>query len=454
MERLVLAYYPKAEPDTLRRLGARYNNPMMLELVCRQDAWRRDFPDGDLALEPEEIADLADDVAAYYKRIWDDLPPQVQQVLVLATLAIPDDETAWDRDLVGRAAAGCEAIADHAAIRDTLAQDRIPHGWVRGLTEWLRRFNEPDQLEIARLAFGGQFRKSKKAAFLAQLGACIKAAGFDDDSAETQHRARLALTLHRGGQGGIADADALVAIRALLGALEDQPFELPLRIRLGERALGLAVDPSSEEMLEVRGLYANALGSAGLPEPAILAFEALLADERRTLGPDHPEALSSRHQIAFWRAKSGKIKSAIAALEALLADQVHVLGADHADTLTTRNNIATFRDEAGQTDAALADSEPLLADHIRILGMDHPHTLTLRNNIACYRARTGEIESALADFEALLGDQAQVLGPDHPDTLTTRHNIASYRAETGEFAPALAAFEALLADKAQILGGN
>ncbi|WP_156427808.1 tetratricopeptide repeat protein, partial [Thiohalocapsa sp. ML1] len=452
MERLVLAYYPKAEPDTLRRLGARYNNPMMLELVCRQKAWRLDFPDGDLALEPEEIADLADDVAAYYKRIWDDLPPQVQQALVLATLAIPDDETAWDRDLVGRATAGCEAIADHAAIRDTLAQDRIPHGWVRGLTEWLRRFNEPDQLEIARQAFGSQFRKSKKAAFLTQLGACIKAAGFDDASAETQHRARLTLTLHRGGQGGIADADALVAIRALLGALEDQPLELPLRIRLGERARGLAVDHASTQALDVRAGFAYALGESGKIEPAIAASEDLLADQTRVLGPDHPDTLTTRNNIAYCRAQAGEIQPAIAAFEDLLADRTRVLGPDHPDTLSTRSNIAYWRAEAGEIEPALAAFEDLLADETRVLGPDHPDTLATRSDIAVCRAEAGEIQPAIAALEDLLADRTRVLGPDHPDTLRTRNNIASLRAEAGEIQPAIAASEALLVAQTRVLG--
>jgi hypothetical protein len=247
MQQLVLAYYPKAEPETLRRLGARYNNPMMLELVCRQDAWRRDFPDGDLALEPQEIADLADDVAAQYKRIWDALPPRVQQALVLATLAIPDDETAWDRDLVGRAAAGCTSHPGprrhprHPGPRPHPPRlgarphrvaaplqragpigDRAP-----GLRRPVPQAQEGCLPRPARgLHQGRRLRRRKR------RDPASRAPGADAAPRRAgRHRGHRRSGRHR----------------ALLRALADQPLELPLRIRLGERALGLAVDPASTQ---------------------------------------------------------------------------------------------------------------------------------------------------------------------------------------------------------------
>jgi hypothetical protein len=64
------------------------------------------------------------------------------------------------------------------------------------------------------------------------------------------------------------------------------------------------------------------------------------------LGPDHPDTLTTRNNIAFFRAETGQIQSAIAAFEALLADRTRVLGPDHPDTLRTRHNIATNRARA------------------------------------------------------------------------------------------------------------
>jgi hypothetical protein len=64
-----------------------------------------------------------------------------------------------------------------------------------------------------------------------------------------------------------------------------------------------------------------------------------------------------------------------------------VLGPDHPDTLQSRNNLAVDYQDAGRTDEAITLLEQVLADRERILGVDHPNTLCSRNNLAnAYRA--------------------------------------------------------------------
>jgi hypothetical protein len=43
-------------------------------------------------------------------------------------------------------------------------------------------------------------------------------------------------------------------------------------------------------------------------------------------------------------------------LKALLPDQLRVLGPDHPDTLTTRHNLAHWRDKASDTSGAARDA--------------------------------------------------------------------------------------------------
>ena len=71
------------------------------------------------------------------------------------------------------------------------------------------------------------------------------------------------------------------------------------------------------------------------------------------LGPDHPDTLITRSNLAYWRGKAGDPAGAAAALEELLTDQLRVLGPDHPDTLITRSNLAYWRGKAG--DPAGAD---------------------------------------------------------------------------------------------------
>ena len=63
---------------------------------------------------------------------------------------------------------------------------------------------------------------------------------------------------------------------------------------------------------------------------------------------------------------------AAAALEELLTDRLRVLGPDHPETLTTRNNLAHWRGDAGDAAGATAALEDLLTDRLRVLGPATP----------------------------------------------------------------------------------
>ena len=63
------------------------------------------------------------------------------------------------------------------------------------------------------------------------------------------------------------------------------------------------------------------------------------------------------------------------------------LGPDHPDTLTSRNNLAIVYDYAGRIDDAVTLFECTLADRERILGPDHPDTLISRHNLTAARRR-------------------------------------------------------------------
>ncbi|PRY01004.1 tetratricopeptide repeat protein [Allonocardiopsis opalescens] len=210
--------------------------------------------------------------------------------------------------------------------------------------------------------------------------------------------------------------------------------------------------PDHPDTLFTRSNLAGWRGEAGDAAGAVAAFERLLADHLRVLGPDHPDTLTTGSNLASWRGEAGDAAGAVAAFEQLLADHLRVLGPDHPDTLTTGSNLASWRGEAGDAAGAVAAFEQLLADHLRVLGPDHPHTLTTRSNLARWRGWAGDAAGAVAAYEHLLADQLRVLGPDHPDTLTTGSNLASWRGEAGDAAGAVAAFEQLLADHLRVLG--
>jgi hypothetical protein len=210
--------------------------------------------------------------------------------------------------------------------------------------------------------------------------------------------------------------------------------------------------PDHPDTLVARADLASWRGEAGDVTGAAAAYEELLTDEERVLGLDHPDTLTTRNNLARWRGEAGDVTGAAAAFEQLLTDEERVLGPGHPRTLATRNNLAHWRGEAGDAAGAVAAFEQLLTDRERVLGPDHPRTLTTRNNLASWRGEAGDAAGAVAAFEQLLTDRERVLGPDHPDTLSTRHNLASWRVKAGDAAGAVAAFEQLLTDWERVLG--
>ena len=207
--------------------------------------------------------------------------------------------------------------------------------------------------------------------------------------------------------------------------------------------------PSAHRVLFRTG---QSLGETGLVQPAITAYEQLLTDELRVLGPDHPDTLTTRHHLARWWGEAGDANGAATALHNLLNDQMRVLGPDHPDTLTTRGFLAFWRGRAGDAAGAVIAYEQLLPDQLRVVGHDHPDSLITRGNLAQWRREAGDTVGAATDIQDLLNDKLRVFGPDHPHTLAARGMLARWRGEGGDAAGAVTDLLDLLAAQLQILG--
>ncbi|TJZ96761.1 tetratricopeptide repeat protein [Actinacidiphila oryziradicis] len=210
--------------------------------------------------------------------------------------------------------------------------------------------------------------------------------------------------------------------------------------------------PDHPDTLTARSQLARWRGIAGDAAGAATATAALLTDRLRVQGPDHPDTLATRHELAYWRGIAGDAAGAATAFAALLTDHVRVLGPDHPHTLTARHELARWRGTAGDAAGAATAFAALLTDRLRVQGPDHPHTLTARHNLASWQGIAGDAAGAATATAALLTDRLRVQGPDHPDTLTTRSQLARWRGTAGDAAGAATAFAALLTDHVRVLG--
>ena len=80
--------------------------------------------------------------------------------------------------------------------------------------------------------------------------------------------------------------------------------------------------------------------------------ERLVADQERVLGPDHPDTLASRNNLALAYRAAGRFDEAISLHEQNLAARERVLGPDHPETLSCASNLATAYQAAGRTDGS------------------------------------------------------------------------------------------------------
>ncbi|WP_433201981.1 tetratricopeptide repeat protein [Nocardia sp. CA-107356] len=171
-----------------------------------------------------------------------------------------------------------------------------------------------------------------------------------------------------------------------------------------------------------------------------------------SVGPEHPDTLTARNNLAFWRGESGDLATATVEHQNLLAESIRVLGADAPGTLTIRTNLARWHGESGDFRTAVAEFEQLVADRTRLLGADDPATLRTRGDLAHFRGEQGDTAEAIAGFQRLFADRTRVLGPDHPDTLTARYELAYWRAESGDIDAAIIELHQLLVDQQRISG--
>ncbi|MUN40918.1 tetratricopeptide repeat protein [Actinomadura sp. NEAU-AAG5] len=212
--------------------------------------------------------------------------------------------------------------------------------------------------------------------------------------------------------------------------------------------------PDHPDTLTSRNNLAGAYYEAGDLERAIPLLEATLTDRERVLGNDHPNTLASRNNLAGAYYASGDLGRAIPLLKATLTDQERVLGDDHPDTLISRSNLAYAYQEAGDLGRAIPLLEATLTDQERVLGNDHPRTLASRSNLAGAYQEAGDLGRAIPLHQQTLTDRERVLGNDHPDTLISRSNLAYAYQEAGDLERAIPLLEATLTDQERVLGND
>jgi hypothetical protein len=123
---------------------------------------------------------------------------------------------------------------------------------------------------------------------------------------------------------------------------------------------------------------------------------------------------------------------AIAIGEPMIADLERQLGPDDPDTMRARNDLARAYRETGRVADAVPLVEQVLAARERLFGADDPRTLASRNNLASAYRVTGRLAEAIALFEKNLAACERLFGADNPKTLASRHSLDLARQESAQ----------------------
>lgn len=247
----------------------------------------------------------------------------------------------------------------------------------------------------------------------------------------------LALELRPGDVRGQALAsNSLASIRLAQGKFADAEAEHRRSLALWEKAVG----PDHPNAASSRNNLANALRAQAKYEEAEREFRRALEIRERALGPEHPDVAGARNNIATALEAQGRYAEAEEGYREALALWERALGPEHPDVAQAHNNLATVLRSRGAYADAEAEARLALASWEKTLGPDHADVAGVRNNLANILWAQGRLDDAEAEHRAALAIREKALGPEHPAVAASLANLANVHramkryeeAETGQ----------------------
>ncbi|MDR1312354.1 MAG: CHAT domain-containing protein [Deltaproteobacteria bacterium] len=190
-------------------------------------------------------------------------------------------------------------------------------------------------------------------------------------------------------------------------------------------------------------LSVTASGQLFMP-PDMDRLEKAFQQSVTELGPDAPDTLTAKHNLAFAKGASGDFAAATEMLGQVAEQRSRVLGPEHRDTLRSYADQANFLDELGDYVAARDVFSRVLETMSRVHGPDDPVTVGIKNNLALVLINLGEVAAARDMLLEVLEANERAQGENIQETLIVRLNLAYTLALTGDHARARGEYELIL----------
>ena len=274
---------------------------------------------------------------------------------------------------------------------------------------------------------------------------------------------RVPAALLRARSQNASEAWPAVLVRLLRAALADDgsfyPGAWPQWQQLLPHVL-TAVEPSrsldtvADELSWLLDRSAIYQLTRGNPHTALPPLQRAYALRRDRLGAEHPDTLTSAHNVARDFRALGDYARARSLDEDTLASRRQILGEDHPDTLTSANWLARDLHALGENEQARTLYENTLTRRRRALGEDHPDTLTSANYLADTLSALGEYQHARTLCEDTLIRFRRVLGVDHISTLESANILIGILCNLCDYQQARTLGEDTLSRSLRILGDD
>ena len=193
---------------------------------------------------------------------------------------------------------------------------------------------------------------------------------------------------------------------------------------------------------DILQILSNTLREMASLDAATAPQQEALAIRRRKLGIDHPDTLSSIHNLGLLQSNQGheleaqaskeKHNEALRNFEKAYEGRLSVLGADHPDTLESTFAIGMVISRIGEIQQAKEIFRKVLESRRRVLGDHDPATLTSMHQLGGMLTGLGDLDEARLLLEEVLEIRRSELPANHPQligTMTSMANVLIYLEE-------------------------
>jgi tetratricopeptide (TPR) repeat protein len=160
--------------------------------------------------------------------------------------------------------------------------------------------------------------------------------------------------------------------------------------------------------------------STGHHAAAIRQHEAVLAERRERLGPDHPLVGTSLSFLGGAHYAAGELVTALRLDREGLAILRRALGETHPTTCSVQAQIGETLRALGRPRDAIVELEQALAALAKSVGLEHPRTIQARGYLAVARIDVGRPGDAIAELEHVLASVSE----SAPDNAVLRFGLA------------------------------